>query len=176
VPTDAKQPGDYIFKLVAVVKQEQGTTEITRSTEPIKIKPKPLKILSFKINGQEAANKPKHVYLLNEQGDTVEVVLSWIVEGGADIQVELSPSPGRVAARGTLNYTLSPPSTETITLKVSNKSGNQQSQSAVIQTITPQASTQLPALPPPPSSRESVMPAPSNQNQLSPVELPPQPN
>lgn len=176
VPTDARRPGDYIYKLTAIVRGEQGTSELTKNTDPIKIQPKELRILSFKVNGKEASQKPKHVYLLGERGETVEIVLSWVVDGGEDAQVELSPSPGLVPRQGTISYSLSPPSTENITLKVSNRSGNQTSQSVVIQTIESQLPNSLDQLLPTPSPEAEPSPPASPPPQLAPIEIAPQPN
>ncbi len=171
VQTDVKRPGNYVFKLTAIVKQEKGTTEITRTTEPVKITPKELQILSFQVNGQDARSKPKHVYMLSDRADKVEIVLSWNVLGGEDMQVELSPSPGKVPARGRINYSLSPPNAETITLKVSNKSGAQISQSVVIQTIEAPP-LDLPLIQPASPKTKFSPPSPRSSS-LSPIETSP---
>lgn len=172
VPTNARKPGDYIFKLTVVVRQEQEIKEVTKNTEPVKIQARALRIASFKVNGQEARQKPKHVYVLSERGETVDIALSWTVQGGEDVVVELLPSPGLVPISGSMNYSISPPSSETITLKVSNQSGAQKNQSVVIQTMeAPQPSPQPIQ---PPSTTQNEQSSPSDSTQLSPIELPPQ--
>jgi len=174
VPTDARRPGNYVYKLTAIAQKDQGTSEVTKNTEPIKIQPKEIRILSFKVNGREASQKPKHVYLLGEQGESVEIVVSWQVDGGEDLQVELIPSPGAVSRQGAIGYPINPPSTETITLKVSNGFGNQKSQSVIIQTIEakPPDFLEEPVEPPPienPSSGRLPVPLP-------PIEVAPEAN
>ena len=54
VPTGVKRPGNYVFKLTAIVKQEKGTIEIAKTAEPVKITSQELQILSFQVNGQDA--------------------------------------------------------------------------------------------------------------------------
>ena len=116
------------------------------------------------------AGKPKHVYVLSDRADKVEIVLSWNASGGEDMQVELAPSPGKVARRGSLNYSLTAPMDETVTLKLSNKSGAQISQSVVIQTIeAPPLDQPLLQVPPPKTTPR----LPSDSPLLSPIEPPP---
>jgi len=183
LPTTVRKPGDYIFKLTAIIKQERGNTELTRSTEPIKIQPSPLEIKTFTVNGKTAAEKPKHVFLLSQSGDSFDIALSWDVSGGEDIKVELMPSPGVVKPRDSTTFSITAPSSETITLKVSNKFGEQKTQSVVVQAIAPQ-DTPAPIIispPPPPGSANpnnsgNSAPAPSTSNELAPIEVPPRPN
>lgn len=183
LPTTVRKPGDYIFKLTAIIKQERGNTELTRSTEPIKIQPSPLEIKTFTVNGKTAAEKPKHVFLLSQSGDSFDIALSWDVSGGEDIKVELMPSPGVVKPRDSTTFSITAPSSETITLKVSNKFGEQKTQSVVVQAIAPQdtpAPIIISPLPPPgsanPNNSGNSAPAPSTSNELAPIEVPPRPN
>lgn len=184
VPTNVRKPGNYIFKLVAIYRQDTGTAEISRSTDAIKITPKPLNIALFEVNGQDAKTNPKQVYLVSPNGGTVNITLNWKVEGGADMRVEISPAPGLVQAQGRVTYTTSAPSSETITLKVSNSFGDEKSQSVTIQTLVSQESDQVNApngstnspsgapgslLPVPP-------PPPDGSGQPIPIELPPRSN
>jgi hypothetical protein len=179
VPTAAQRPGGYVFKLVVVVRQEQGTTEITKDTLPITIKPRPIRITSFKVNDIEAAKQPRQVYLRSPWEDAFNINITWAIEAGADLQIELSPAPGRVdLVQSSLSYTLSVPGTETITLKATNSFGDQQSQSIVIQTIQVQLPTQPVPVPgaPPSGQVNGAVPLPSDPNQLPAIEAPPQPN
>lgn len=201
VPTDAGQAGDYTFKLTVVPKQEQEAPEIAKNTATIKIKPVPPKpptpptpvnIISFKINNEEVSQKPKYTYAINKDRSSVDIVLSWQVQNGEDIKVELLPSPGAVSPQGSINYTLSkPPSNATITLKVTNKAGEQKTQSVVIETVEPNKSSQPQKSPPGGASSGAPSPAgaspgtpspggasptPSNPARLSPIELPPRPD
>jgi hypothetical protein len=142
VITKATKPGNYIFKLVLVPKQGLPGTEIIKATEPIKIEalpkveipPTPVEIESFQINGQNA--EPKYIIPINKQRFNGNINISWKVKSGEDIKVELQPVPGSVATEGSTNYKLStPPNNETITLKVTNKTGQQVMRSVIIQTV-----------------------------------------
>lgn len=191
VPTNVRQPGDYIFKLVVTYREEQNTAEVTANTEAVKIIPRPLNIVSFKVNDQEVKQNPKQVYLLTQPTGVMNISLSWNVQGGEGTKVEITPAPGPVPLQGQVNYALSAPSAETITITVSNPSGNQISQSAVVQTLQ----AQQPAAPRPspegnrpssqgaassPSARTVIpplsVPVPSPSPLPTPMELPARPN
>ena len=178
LPTTIRKPGDYVFRLTAIVKQEQGKTELTRSTEPVKIQPRPLEIKKFTVNGKPAVDKPEHIYLQSSEPLNVE----WEVIGGEDIKVELLPAPGAVDRTGNIAFSITTPGSETITLKVSNKFGEQKMQSVTVQTIAPQDIAPDPIVPPPPSGKtnpnNSGNPAPptSPPDELEPIEVPPRPN
>lgn len=196
--TDITQPGNYTFRVSVIPTQGEPGTEITKTSDAIKIEapppvppvpPTPVKIISFKVNGQEVSNKPKHSFAINKLRSDASVDISWEVQPGEDIKVELSPSPGAVGVSGEQVFPLSvPPSNETITLKVTNKAGEQTSQSVQIQTIEPNFPNQ-PASSGSRSSRTSApgsgtntpgnnvspanSPTPSSSDKLSPMELPP---
>jgi hypothetical protein len=188
VPTGIRKPGNYVFKLIAVVKQDQGKTELVRNTEPVKIQPLPLEIKAFTVNGQSSSQKPKHLYLLGQVGDSLDIAVAWEVSGGEDMQVELSPSPGAVGMKGNITFTLNAPSAETITLKVSNKFGDQKSQSVTVQASAGQEPPPAPIIispPPAPGSAnegdktdagKAAPLTPSVPDRLSPIEVPPRPN
>lgn len=199
VPTDAQQVGDYTFTLIVVPKQGLEEPEIAKKTATIKIKPlppiapfippppPPPNIVYFKVNNQEVRQKPKYVFPINKERSTVDVILSWQVEEEEGIKVELLPSPGAVPSKGSITYSLSkPPSSETITLKVKNKAGEEQTQSVVIETSEVNRSNQPSTSPsgaaapgaasPGATSPGAGSPSPSNPDKLSPIELPPSPN
>ena len=136
VPTDAKKAGDYTFTLTVIPAQGQEKTEIKKDTAKIKIQPLPVNIVYFKINDEDVIQKPKHTFLIDEQPPDANIVVSWKVENGEDIKVELLPAPGNVGLQGSMKYRLSQlPGSETITLKVTNKTGEQKIQSVVIETV-----------------------------------------
>ncbi|NJN10657.1 MAG: hypothetical protein HC815_22790 [Richelia sp. RM1_1_1] len=146
IQTKAIQPGLYTFKIIALLKEAQNNSEITKATEVIKIQPKPpqspkpatpIKITSFKINGQEVSSNPKQTFAINKQRTDASIALSWQVEKGEDIKVELLPAPGVVSTQGFIDkYPLgNPPNNEIITLKVTNKAGEATIKSVVIQTV-----------------------------------------
>lgn len=202
VETEAIKPGSYTFKIVALLKEGENNTEIIKATEAIKIQPKfakpsepatPIKIASFKVNGQKVSSNPKQTFAINKQRTDATIALSWQVEKGEDIKVELLPAPGIVNTQGFIEYPLnSSPSNETITLKVTNKDGEEKVQSVVIQTVesTPPAGNQSSStsnndsnnnnnsgVNTPARFQRSIpttdSATPSNPDQLSPIELPP---
>jgi hypothetical protein len=85
VPTGTRKPGDYIFELTGVSKQEQGEPSSSVKTDTTKIQPTlvPLKIIYLKINGQDAATK--YLVPINQEKSVKTLTLSWQVEGGKDI-------------------------------------------------------------------------------------------
>ena len=193
VPTGAKQAGDYTFKLTVIPKQGEAEPEIAKNTPNIKIKPippkpaTPVKIVYFKINGQDASEKPKHVYEINKDRKPVDIIVSWKVENGEDIKVELLPFGDVQKPQGSKTYTLSkPPSSVTITLRVTNKAGEQTTQSVTIDTVEPTRIIQ-PQTPSPgaivpgetvpgETAPGTASPSPGTSDRLSPIELPPKPD
>lgn len=143
VPTDIRQAGKYTFKMIIIPKRAKaGDGEIIKATDAIKVEPKkatPTKIIAFKINGEDVKSKPKHSFVISKQRSEASINVSWQVEKGEDIKVELLPAPGIVDFSGSIqNYSLKlPPSNETITLKVTNSAGEQMTQSVVIETVEP---------------------------------------
>ncbi len=213
LPTGAKQAGDYTFKLSVIPKQASGDTEIAQNLPTVKIKPVPPKpatpanIIYFRVNGRDVSEKPKYVYEINKDRKPVDIIVSWKVEDGEDIKVELLPLGDVPKPEGAKTLTLSkPPSSVTITLRVTNKAGEQKMQSVTIDTIEPSFLTQ-PQTPtaggtapgetaprgiaPRGTAPEgtapggtasggtppgSASPSPSTPDRLSPIELPPKPD
>jgi len=213
LPTGAKEAGDYTFKLLVIPKQGEGATEITKNTPLVKIKPippkpaTPVKIIYFRVNGRDVSEKAKYIYEINKNRKPVDIIASWKVEDGEDIKVELLPLGEVQKPEGAKSLTLSsPPSNITITLRVTNKAGEQKTQSVVIDTVEPRGLTQpqtstpgettpegaspggtAPGVaspggtaPPGASSGRTApggaSPSPSNADTLSPIELPPKPD
>ncbi|HEY9850990.1 MAG TPA: hypothetical protein V6D28_16095 [Leptolyngbyaceae cyanobacterium] len=179
VPTDAKKSGDYVFKLTVIPKQKIEGSEITKNTATIGIKPVPPKIIYLKVNGRDVTTQRKISFPIGKRRGEINVILSWKVERGEGLKVELLGSS--VEPEGSISYLLSkPPSSQTITLKVTNKAGEEKSQSVVVETVESNQSIQVQ----PPSNnlpRGTVSPSnasgtPSQPSQLSPMELPPQPD
>ncbi len=124
VPTEARKPGDYVFELTAISTKESGEFIISGKTDTIKIKPNivPLKIVYFKVNDKAADTK--YFIPLSLIKPIKFVSISWQVEGGKDMNVELLPSPGSTTPVGRIIYPLSQqPSSQTITLKVTDAAG-----------------------------------------------------
>jgi hypothetical protein len=203
LPTGAKQAGDYTFKLTVILKQAEGEAEITKNTPTVKIKPVPPKpatpvnIIYFRVNGRDVSEKQKYIYEVNKDRKPVDIIVSWQVEDGEDIKVELLPFGDVQKPEGAKTYTLSkPPSSVTITLRVTNKAGEQKTQSVTIDTVEPsrltqpQTSTPGGTAPggtapgetapggtaPGGTAPGGASPSPSSPDRLSPIELPPKPD
>jgi len=148
LPTGAKEAGDYTFKLSVIPKQAEGATEITKNTPLVKIKPippkpaTPVKIIYFRVNGRDVSEKAKYIYEINKDRKPVDIIASWKVEDGEDIKVELLPLGEVQKPEGAKSLRLDkPPSNITITLRVTNKAGEQKTQSVVIDTVEPRGLT-----------------------------------
>lgn len=188
VPTDAAKPGDYTFKLTVIPKQA-SSSEITKATEVIKIIPQTLSPsdIVFSVDGQSVDQTPKFVYEVSPNRPPIEISLSWNVKQAEGLKVELLPAPGGVKLNDTLKFPLGQSSSsETLTLKVTTRSGEQLSKSVVIQTVelkpvpNPAAGTSRVTVPNSASSNRSSTPelpspTPSDPTRLSPIELPPRP-
>ncbi len=149
VPTDARKPGDYIFELTVVPKKEPEESPISAKTDTIKIQPNlvPLKIVYFKVDGQDALTK--YLVPINPKKPSKVVTLSWQVEGGKDLKVELLPAPGTVPPVGSISYPLGQQaSSQTLTLKVTNAAAQEISRSFTLETLKPE---------PVPSSKPPVL-------------------
>jgi hypothetical protein len=160
VPTDATQPGEYLFEMTVVPLPilGQSVAPISQTGDKIKVndRPVPIEIAEFTIDGEAAL--PKHIVQLQRDEPTV-LNIAWTVEGGEDLTVELLPAPGNVGASGTVPYPLTPESSgETLTLQASNDAGSQIRRSVKLEVLPP------PPLPPPP---EPIPPLPV------PPEMPP---
>lgn len=180
VPTQATAPGKYTFTLNVLM--SQGETRISKNSEPIEVRPPLPEIRSFKVNGTDVLQNSQVVQMINPTRGPVNLALSWEVADTDRVKVELLPAPGKITPlSNTFMYTLSPtPGSTTLTLQVTNQSGEMVSRSVVIQTA---------AFPPPPSplpvppssssnspSNSTVPNNPINPNQLQPFESPPRAN
>ena len=162
VPTGIKQPGEYTFELTPIPKKKLEKPLPPKITDLIKIIPVPIKILSFSIEGTEAV-LPKYTLGINPNEPPV-LTLGWKVEGGADLKVELTPSPGTVIREGQIPYPLSPTaSTETITLTASNSAGDKVIRSFILETILPPEQTLVPNQQVPPNAAQQVPPSATQQ-------------
>lgn len=170
VRTGIRNPGVYIFELTVVPKKGQPEPPISVKTDTIKIQPNliPIKILYFRVNNQEAANK--YLVPLNEKNPIKALVLSWQVQGGKGTKVELLPTPGTVPLVGAISYPISQQtSRETLTLKVTNPAGEEISRSVTFEVLNP-----LPTPSTSPSASPSTSPSASPSATLPIFPLPPQ--
>ncbi|UBF30312.1 hypothetical protein K9N68_34430 (plasmid) [Kovacikia minuta CCNUW1] len=189
VQTNAKNPGDYVFELTALANSGSSTPAEARKTDLIKILPKPLRILEFKLNGQPS--QPKYLIPLVADQPIPNLVLSWLVDGSAGTKVELLPAPGSVPARAAVPLILSPkPGSVTVTLQVTSSTGQQVVRSVTLETYDPSDPAAATAAAVATAIAESQKkegasgsqggtpvldtPAPATPGTLSPIELPPQ--
>jgi hypothetical protein len=199
LPTSARKPGDYLFELVAVPKNNLTAKPTTKKTDLIKILPKPSRILEFKLNGKPTS--AKYVIPILPNQPMPRLLLSWQVEGSAGTKVELLPAPGSVPLSASIPLILSPrPGSVTVMLQVTSPSGQQVMRAVTLETVDltdPAAATaaavakaiadsqkqagQKPGTAAPASSStpgldtpKLTAPAASAPDRLSPVELPPQ--
>lgn len=154
VPTNARQPGDYIFEMTVIPKKGETEAATSVKTDTIKINPKKIqpKIIYFKINEKDAL--PKYLFQINKNKPFIPLKLSWKVEGGKDAKVELLPVPGTVPLQGNIPYPLSQqPAQTTLTLKVTG-AGEEINRSVSIDIFEP------PPPPPPPTVPPVLRPSP----------------
>ncbi|MEB3358596.1 MAG: hypothetical protein VKK04_17855 [Synechococcales bacterium] len=209
VPTRELGVGLYTFQL-AVIPRQSDRDPITRTTATIPITAPVPQISYFRVNDQDVATKPKQLFAIaplpnpdtgtdtdaNVDADTnansgsdAEITLSWQVAPGEGLTAEILPAPGLVPLEGTMPYPLSAsPRRETITLRVTNASGEQVSQTVVIETARPpQPAPPAPARPlspdPPidPNADPDADPTmdwllPFVLEYFAPIEIPPQPD
>ena len=138
VRTGIKNPGDYIFELRAIPKTKVGDEIITKKTELIKILPKPVKIVNFKINGKSAP--AKYLIPIKKDKTTPPVTLSWKVDASLGTKIELLPAPGTVPLKGSMPFTLNPkPGSLTLMLQATSTTGEQVVRSVILETYEPNA-------------------------------------
>ncbi|KAI9133899.1 hypothetical protein [Acaryochloris sp. CCMEE 5410] len=124
VPTAARKPGQYFFKITASYQQEQQPFTLSKTIGPMNIQAENLRIASFLINGQQAPAQ----YVLKPGQNYVN--LTWKVEGGNNPSVAILPSPGKIPVAGSMKYQLNPQQPGAITLQATDLNGKQ-----VLQTI-----------------------------------------
>ncbi|TVQ12581.1 MAG: hypothetical protein EA368_03795 [Leptolyngbya sp. DLM2.Bin27] len=120
VPSGMIDVGQYQFELTAVpINLGDGELPAAKQSEMVAIEPRPVRIASFTINGNEAP--PKYPPIPVEPGQPIPgFEVAWRVEGGSTARVELLPSPGTVGLQGRLSMPLSPSGTTTVTLRVTD--------------------------------------------------------
>ncbi|MBD2692094.1 hypothetical protein [Anabaena catenula] len=148
IATNVIQPGNYTFRVTAIPNIGEGNPEIIKETAKIKILPKPptpppppipptpVNILSFTVNGKSAATTPSFICELSEDKVPNEISVGWQVQEGEDIKVELLPFGNVNRQQDSLLVAVSQrPSTYLLTLKVTNKAGEQKTQGVMIETV-----------------------------------------
>ncbi|NJM64905.1 MAG: hypothetical protein HC851_04175 [Acaryochloris sp. RU_4_1] len=157
IPTAARQPGSYFFKLNAVYQQDQKSFTLTKTIGPMTLQAEPLRIASFLINGQKAPTK----YVLKAGQNTLD--LSWNVVGGTQPIVAMLPQPGKLPTVGKMQLKLNPQQQGMLTLQATDSNGKR-----VLQTVAI-ARQNVASLP----GTASPKPDPSQVQPPSPSNLPP---
>ena len=191
VPTPAREMGHYTFELQLFITADGSDATATQITDPIKIERPdlPFTITSFTVNNE--ASQPKYVIPLNVDDVFPVIPIEWVVDGDPDVTVELLPAPGTVPRQGAIAYPLSPQGgIETLTLRVTNQSGESISRSVTLETVPPppeqidntSSSSNPDGRSPTPTQGTSTnappdsihTPRPTESDRLSPAEIPPQ--
>ncbi|MBE9047737.1 hypothetical protein IQ255_25625, partial [Pleurocapsales cyanobacterium LEGE 10410] len=142
VPTQARETGDYIFELTSFTSDNPNLANSSITSDLIRVEsiplppppPSPLEILSFVINGREAP--PKYIVQIDPQEPSPALSLSWNILSDPAATVELLPAPGKVELQDSLVYPLSKrPTTEILTLRVTNPDGRKLERSLIIETV-----------------------------------------
>lgn len=163
VPGNNRGVGDYIFELQLFAKTAADKPTASQKTDVIKVQPLPSQIVEFKIDGNNPL--PKYSILLNQIKPIKSINLSWKVEGSSNIKVELLPAPGNIARTGNITYPISDkPSSEIITLQVTNPAGEKIIRAVTIETVLPPTPAEIPGLSIPPNAN-GVKPT----NELPPI-------
>ncbi|MBE9208005.1 hypothetical protein IQ244_16030 [Nostoc sp. LEGE 06077] len=146
IPANNRGAGDYIFELQVFTKTDTDKPSISQKTDLVKVQPLPSKIIEFKIDGNNPL--PKYPILINPLKPNKPLNLSWKVEGTNNIKVELIPAPGDIPRNGTIPYPVNQqPGSETITLQVTNSTGEKVSRSVTIETFLPPTVNPTPVIP-----------------------------
>lgn len=180
VPTEARKAGTYLFELALIPRQgAKEPTEIKR-TGPIAILPQQPRITYFKVDEQDITATAKYLIAINPKQPVRKVLLSWKVEGGKNLNVELLPAPGALPPNPTHTYAVpylltQRPTTDTLTLKVTNESGQQITKAITIETFEPPLPKPKPpatVVKPPLSLPKLQLPAPPKLVPLPPPMIP----
>ncbi|MCC5666871.1 hypothetical protein LC653_23990 [Nostoc sp. CHAB 5784] len=164
VPTGIKQGGSYTFELIVSSQKGQEKPSDLKKIDNIQIKPQPPQIVEFKVNGKDAPAK----YLIPIGGVNAakNMYISWKVEGGKDVKVELLPAPGSVPLSGSASYPLEDKAGSiTMTLQVKSSDGEPITRAVTIETFA------LPVLAPP--TIKTFTPPQSLKQPIPPVPTPP---
>lgn len=150
VPTAARKPGQYFFKITASYQQEQQPFTLSKTIGPMNVQAENLRIASFLINGQQAPAQ----YVLKPGQNHVN--LTWKVEGGNNPSVAILPSPGKIPVAGSMKYQLNPQQPGAITLQATDLNGKQVLQTVAIGGTVAKAQ---PNMPKPPIAQAKPQPA-----------------
>ncbi|OUL19258.1 hypothetical protein BV378_33640 [Nostoc sp. RF31YmG] len=133
IPIPPLKAGKYAFELKALSNNGSDKISAKKTEGKIEVLPKPIKIVSFTINGNEQPNQSL------KEGETA--TLTWRVEG-EDIQIKLLPYGNDLKPVGSLQLPVISEFPPQIALQVIDKSGKQQPQQrgfaiAVIKKVVP---------------------------------------
>jgi hypothetical protein len=121
VPTGMGEVGQYQFELTPIpigVGPDTETLPDSKLSSVVDVKPRPVEIVSFTVNGQPA--NPRYLLAVEPGQQLPAFEIGWQVAAGSTARVELLPSPGNVGPQGSLPMQLSPSGTTTVTLRVTD--------------------------------------------------------
>lgn len=174
VPTGMTQVGQYQFELTPIPLGLQETEQpVTKVSDVVEIQPRPVGIVAFRINGQEA--QPKYLVPVEPGRPIPGFQLDWQVEGGSTAQVELLPSPGTVGRSGSLRLPLPPTGTTTITLRVSDGQNPPVVRAVTFETFNPNPNPPIVITPERPRAETPRPSQPAPSGQTPPAAAPPRP-
>ncbi|AFY32744.1 hypothetical protein [Calothrix sp. PCC 7507] len=161
VPTGIKVGGNYTLELIVLSQKRQEQSSDSKKIDNILIKPRPPRILEFKVDGKDAP--AKYSIPIDGVNAAKNMKISWKVEGGKDVKVELLPAPGTVPLSGSASYPLGDKvGSMTMTLQVKGSGGEPITRAVTIETFAPPASLKqlIPPIPTPPNKAGAVPPPP----------------
>ena len=124
VATGIGNVGEYTFELSPIPFSDPQAEIEPTVTEAVKVLPRPVRLLSLLLNGQPIPPEQAKIALPLDQGQVLDLQLSWAVAGGETAQVELLPSPGNVGRTGNAIFRISQESGPlTLTLQYGNGLG-----------------------------------------------------
>lgn len=173
VPTGITQSGSYTFQLTLISRQ---ASEMTRRTPRVRIQPPPPQIQSFQLDGQEIGQTTRFQFEINPS-EPRTLAFSWRIQAAPNARIELLPVPGSVAAQGSINYPLSAlPGQQTVTLRVTQPSGEQVTRSLLLETVAPPPPTPPASATPPTTLNQKPNTSPQPTPLPSPNAKPPSPS
>ena len=170
VPVGTLPAGNYSFELVVIPQQQRENLKIAQKTDTITIQPQPFEITSFTINGKEVKQGSTYLYP-RQKGAPVILDVAWSVKGGNNLTIQLLPFDGKQKPKDSLRYSIPAESNrEKLTLKVTDRLGQQQTRSILVQPYISNS---------PATSTDNIpgsSPSFEDPTRPEPIEIAPQPN
>ncbi|MGF1601857.1 MAG: hypothetical protein ACFCU8_07520 [Thermosynechococcaceae cyanobacterium] len=174
VPTNIQDPGRYMFKLVVQPQGRLTAAALPQTTGPIEVKPQPLQVASFRINGQPVTDK--YIYDVAKLGQKPKLNLEWTVKGGNEVRAAIYPVPGVVPATGKTTINLNPSYQKgVLLLQAVDANGQQLKRTVAIELRQPTTAAQQPTPAKQTSPPKPIAARPAPISPRSPISRPPAP-